>query len=41
MLTYDVTDIESFQNLNSWFFEIKNKYKNVYKELTAHYDKFF
>ena len=34
MLVYDITDLESFQNLNSWLIEIeKNASKNVYKIL--------
>ena len=34
MLVYDITDLESFQNLNSWLIEIeKNASKNVYKLL--------
>ena len=34
MLVYDITDLESFQNLNSWLIEIeKNANKNVYKLL--------
>jgi len=34
MLVYDITDLESFQNLNSWLIEIeKNAAKNVYKIL--------
>jgi GTPase SAR1 family protein len=36
MLVYDITDIESFQNLNSWLIEIeKNASKNVYKILVG------
>ena len=36
MLVYDITDLESFQNLNSWLIEIeKNASKNVYKILVA------
>ena len=32
MLVYDITDLESFQNLNKWLNEIeKNASKNVYK----------
>ena len=34
MMVYDITDLESFQNLNSWLIEIeKNASKNVYKIL--------
>jgi small GTP-binding protein len=34
MLVYDITDLESFQNLNSWLIEIeKNANKNVFKLL--------
>ena len=34
MLVYDITDLESFQNLNSWLIEIeKNASKSVYKIL--------
>ena len=35
MLVYDITDLESFQNLNSWLIEIelKNASKNFYKIL--------
>ena len=33
-MVYDITDLESFQNLNSWLIEIeKNSSKNVYKIL--------
>ena len=36
MLVYDVTDLDSFQNLNSWLIEIeKNASKNVYKILVG------
>ena len=36
MLVYDITDLESFQNLNSWLIEIeKNASKNVYKILVG------
>ena len=36
MLIYDITDLESFQNLNSWLIEIeKNASKNVYKILVG------
>ena len=36
MLVYDITDLESFQNLNSWLIEIeKNASKNVYKILVV------
>ena len=36
MLVYDITDLESFQNLNSWIIEIeKNASKNVYKILVG------
>ena len=36
MLVYDITDLESFQNLNSWLIEIeKNASKNVYKLLVG------
>ena len=32
MLVYDITDLESFQNLYSWLIEIeKNSSKSVYK----------
>ena len=34
MLVYDITDLESFQNLNSWLIHIeKNASKNIYKIL--------
>ena len=34
MLVYDITDLESFHNLNSWLIEVeKNAPKNVYKIL--------
>ena len=34
MVVYDITDRESFENLNSWLIEIeKNANKNVYKLL--------
>jgi len=34
MVVYDITDIESFNNINSWLIEIeKNANKNVYKIL--------
>jgi GTPase SAR1 family protein len=34
MVVYDITDLESFNNLNSWLIEIeKNANKNVYKIL--------
>ena len=34
MMVYDITDLESFQNLNTWLIEIeKNASKNVYKIL--------
>ena len=34
ILVYDITDIESFKNLNYWIFEIeKNASKNAYKIL--------
>ena len=34
MVVFDVTDIESFNNINSWLIEIeKNANKNVYKIL--------
>ena len=41
MLVYDITDLESFQNLTSWLIEIeKNAPKNVYKILVGNkYDK--
>ena len=33
-MVYDITDLESFQNLNTWLIEIeKNASKNVYKIL--------
>ena len=36
MLVYDITDLESFHNLNSWLIEIeKNAPKNVYKILVG------
>ena len=36
MMVYDITDQESFQNLNSWLIEIeKNASKNVYKILVG------
>ena len=36
MLVYDITDLESFQNLNSWLIEIeKNASKNDYKILVG------
>ena len=36
MMVYDITDLESFQNLNSWLIEIeKNASKNVYKILVG------
>ena len=36
MLVYDITDLESFQNLSSWLIEIeKNASKNVYKILVG------
>ena len=36
MLVYDITDLESFENLNSWLIEIeKNASKNVYKILVG------
>jgi Ras-related protein Rab-8A len=36
MLVYDITDLESFQNLNSWLIENeKNASKNVYKILVG------
>ena len=36
MVVYDVTDLDSFQNLNSWLIEIeKNASKNVYKILVG------
>ena len=36
MLVYDITDLESFQNLNSWLIEIeKNASKSVYKILVG------
>jgi len=36
MLVYDITDLESFQNLNTWLIEIeKNASKNVYKILVG------
>ena len=36
MLVYDITDLESFQNLNTWLIEIeKNATKNVYKILVG------
>jgi len=35
-MVYDITDLESFQNLNSWIIEIeKNAPKNVYKILVG------
>ena len=35
MLVYDITDLESFQNLNSWLIEIeKNASKSVYKNIS-------
>ena len=35
-MVYDITDLESFQNLNSWLIEIeKNASKNVYKILVG------
>ena len=41
MLVYDITDKDSFLNLNSWLIEIeKNASKNVYKILVGNkYDK--
>ena len=34
MMVYDITDLESFQNLNTWLIEIeKNASTNVYKIL--------
>ena len=34
MVVYDITDLESFNNINSWLIEIeKNANKNVYKIL--------
>ena len=36
MLVYDITDLESFKDLNSWLIEIeKNAHKNVYKILVG------
>ena len=36
MMVYDITDLESFQNLGSWLIEIeKNASKNVYKILVG------
>ena len=36
ILVYDITDLESFQNLNSWLIEIeKNASKNAYKILVG------
>ena len=36
MLVYDITDLDSFENLNSWLIEIeKNASKNVYKILVG------
>ena len=36
MLVYDITDIDSFESLNSWLIEIeKNAPKNVYKILVG------
>ena len=36
MLVYDITELESFQNLNAWLIEIeKNASKNVYKILVG------
>jgi GTPase SAR1 family protein len=36
MVVYDITDIESFNNINSWLIEIeKNANKNVYKILVG------
>ena len=36
MMVYDITDLESFQNLTSWLIEIeKNASKNVYKILVG------
>jgi len=36
MLVYDITDLESFQNLNTWLIEIeKNASKGVYKILVG------
>ena len=36
MLVYDITDLESFQNLTSWLIEIeKNANKNVFKILVG------
>ena len=36
MLVYDITNLESFQNLNSWLIEIeKNASKSVYKILVG------
>ena len=36
MLVYDITDLDSFQNLNSWLIEIeKNASKNVFKILVG------
>ena len=36
MLVYDITDLESFHNLNSWLIEIeKNAPKNAYKILVG------
>ena len=36
MMVYDITDAESFNNLNSWLIEIeKNASKNVYKILVG------
>ena len=36
MLVYDITDLESFENLNYWLYEIeKNAPKDVYKILVG------
>jgi GTPase SAR1 family protein len=36
MVVYDITDVESFNNINSWLIEIeKNANKNVYKILVG------
>ena len=36
MMVYDITDLETFENLNSWLMEIeKNASKNVYKILVG------
>ena len=36
MMVYDITDLESFQNLNAWLIEIeKNGSKGVYKILVG------